>query len=104
MLITSQASSEFTYLPSSPPVSTSLAFDTTNTCFLFSALGLPAIIHRLWDALNFTRAGLIPRAGRLKKTDGSGEEYVDAIVFYKRFDAPNLGSSAQAELSSSTPI
>ncbi|KAH9919427.1 uncharacterized protein B0H18DRAFT_1028119 [Fomitopsis serialis] len=35
----------------------------------------------------FTKAGLIPRAGRLKKADGSeGEEFVDAYVFYRRFD------------------
>jgi len=38
----------------------------------------------LWEALGFTKAGLIPNAGRLKE-DGGGEEYVDAIVFYKRF-------------------
>ncbi|KAI0692110.1 hypothetical protein BC835DRAFT_1278284 [Cytidiella melzeri] len=41
---------------------------------------------KLWDALGFVRAGLIPGAGRLKKADGSGEEYVDAWVFYKKFD------------------
>ncbi|CCL99223.1 uncharacterized protein FIBRA_01238 [Fibroporia radiculosa] len=41
---------------------------------------------RLWEALNFTKAGRIPRAGRLKKADGSGEEFVDAWVFYRRFD------------------
>ncbi|KAG5652850.1 hypothetical protein H0H81_003413 [Sphagnurus paluster] len=40
---------------------------------------------KLWERLNFTRAGLIPRAGRLKRRDGDGEEYVDAIVFYKSF-------------------
>ncbi|KZS87203.1 acyl-CoA N-acyltransferase [Sistotremastrum niveocremeum HHB9708] len=40
---------------------------------------------RLWDRLGFTRAGLIPRAGRLKTADGKGEEFVDAIIFYKRF-------------------
>ncbi|KAF9645009.1 hypothetical protein BDM02DRAFT_3120913 [Thelephora ganbajun] len=39
---------------------------------------------RLWEALGFTKAGLIPNAGRLKK-EGGGEEYVDAIVFYKSF-------------------
>ncbi|KAI0767064.1 hypothetical protein C8Q74DRAFT_1277870 [Fomes fomentarius] len=43
---------------------------------------------KLWEALDFVKAGLIPRAGRLKKADGSGEEYIDAWVFYKRFDAP----------------
>lgn len=41
---------------------------------------------RLWEALNFTKAGLIPKAGRLKRMDGEGEEYVDAIVFYKSFE------------------
>lgn len=39
---------------------------------------------RLWEALGFTKAGLIPNAGHLKK-EGGGEEYVDAIVFYKSF-------------------
>ncbi|KAL4243321.1 Mitochondrial N-acetyltransferase [Abortiporus biennis] len=51
---------------------------------------------KLWDGLNFTRAGLIPRAGRLKKADGSGEEYVDAIVFYKRFDTPEESSAPKS--------
>ncbi|KAF8435009.1 hypothetical protein L210DRAFT_884915 [Boletus edulis BED1] len=41
---------------------------------------------RLWEQLGFVKAGLIPRAGRLRRTDGPGEEYVDAWVFYKRFD------------------
>ncbi len=45
---------------------------------------------RLWEALNFEKAGRIPRAGRLKKADGDGEEYVDAWVFYRRFDPPGL--------------
>ncbi|GAA5980134.1 hypothetical protein JCM10908_001546 [Rhodotorula pacifica] len=40
---------------------------------------------RIWDALGFTRAGLIPGAGRLKRKDGEGEEYVDAIVYHKDF-------------------
>ncbi|KAH6913931.1 hypothetical protein BKA70DRAFT_1181759 [Coprinopsis sp. MPI-PUGE-AT-0042] len=40
---------------------------------------------RLWEALGFSKAGLIPAAGRLKKKDGDGEEYVDAYVFYKSF-------------------
>ena len=39
---------------------------------------------RLWESLGFTKAGLIPDAGRLKN-DGGGEEYVDALVFYKSF-------------------
>ncbi|EJF57528.1 hypothetical protein DICSQDRAFT_183139, partial [Dichomitus squalens LYAD-421 SS1] len=43
---------------------------------------------KLWEALNFEKAGRIPRAGRLKKADGSGEEYVDAWVFYRSFDVP----------------
>jgi len=41
---------------------------------------------RLWERLGFVKAGLIPRAGRLRRTDGPGEEYVDAWVIYKRFD------------------
>lgn len=44
---------------------------------------------RLWEDLKFTKAGRIPRAGRLKKADGNGEEYVDAWVFYKKFDEVN---------------
>ncbi|KAJ7594944.1 hypothetical protein C8J56DRAFT_928050 [Mycena floridula] len=40
---------------------------------------------KLWERLNFTKAGLIPRAGRLKRKDGDGEEFVDAWVFYKSF-------------------
>ncbi|KAF9228421.1 acyl-CoA N-acyltransferase [Gyrodon lividus] len=44
---------------------------------------------RLWEKLNFTKAGLIPGAGRLKRTDGPGEEYVDAWVFYKSFEDVN---------------
>ncbi|KAI1783555.1 hypothetical protein LXA43DRAFT_322569 [Ganoderma leucocontextum] len=44
---------------------------------------------KLWEALNFEKAGRIPRAGRLKKADGTGEEFVDAWVFYRRFDAPS---------------
>ncbi|OCH86081.1 hypothetical protein OBBRIDRAFT_797525 [Obba rivulosa] len=42
---------------------------------------------KIWESLNFTKAGRIPRAGRLRKMDGSpGEEFVDAWVFYRRFD------------------
>lgn len=42
---------------------------------------------RIWESLDFTKAGRIPRAGRLKKADSSEEEeYVDAWVFYKRFE------------------
>ena len=44
---------------------------------------------RLWEGLDFTKAGRIPRAGRLRKADGSGEEFVDAWVFYKKFDTPS---------------
>ncbi|KAF8911482.1 hypothetical protein CPB84DRAFT_1957895 [Gymnopilus junonius] len=40
---------------------------------------------RLWETLGFTKAGRIPRAGRLRKKDGEGEEYVDAWVIYKSF-------------------
>ncbi|CAD6891162.1 unnamed protein product [Tilletia laevis] len=45
---------------------------------------------RIWDQLGFTRAGLIPKAGRLRCEGERGErgeeEYVDAIVFYKSFE------------------
>ncbi|OAV94911.1 hypothetical protein PTTG_04669 [Puccinia triticina 1-1 BBBD Race 1] len=44
----------------------------------------------IWDSLGFQRVGLIPQAGRLKtissNPDGQsdeGEEYVDAIVYWK---------------------
>ncbi|KAJ7287221.1 hypothetical protein C8J57DRAFT_1283239 [Mycena rebaudengoi] len=40
---------------------------------------------KLWESLNFKKAGLIPKAGRLRRKDGVGEEYVDAWVFYKSF-------------------
>ncbi|EPQ55084.1 acyl-CoA N-acyltransferase [Gloeophyllum trabeum ATCC 11539] len=40
---------------------------------------------RIWEALGFSKAGRIPKAGRLKSKDGEGEEYVDAWVFYKSF-------------------
>jgi hypothetical protein len=35
--------------------------------------------------LGFVRAGLIPKAGLLRTEDGMGEEYVDAVVFWKEF-------------------
>lgn len=41
--------------------------------------------QRIWERLGFIKAGLIPKAGRLKRVDGPGEEYVDAWVFYKSF-------------------
>ncbi|KAJ7496947.1 hypothetical protein FB451DRAFT_1209366 [Mycena latifolia] len=40
---------------------------------------------KLWEGLNFKKAGLIPKAGRLRRKDGNGEEYVDAWVIYKSF-------------------
>jgi len=40
---------------------------------------------RLWEKLHFTKAGRIPRAGRLRQKDGNGEEFVDAWVFYRSF-------------------
>ena len=46
---------------------------------------LTELYARLWESLGFTKAGRIPRAGRLKKTDGTGEEFIDAWVFYHRF-------------------
>jgi hypothetical protein len=44
-----------------------------------------SLLCRIWESLNFTKAGLIPKAGRLKRADGQGEEWVDAWVFYKCF-------------------
>ncbi|KIK96702.1 hypothetical protein PAXRUDRAFT_825681 [Paxillus rubicundulus Ve08.2h10] len=49
---------------------------------------------RLWEKLNFIKAGLIPKAGRLKRKDGPGEEYVDAWVFYKSFEDVNGDTTA----------
>lgn len=49
---------------------------------------------RLWERLGFTKAGRIPRAGRLRKKDGDGEEYVDAWVFYKSFIEDDAGAGA----------
>jgi len=49
---------------------------------------------KLWEKLGFTKAGLIPRAGRLKRKDGEGEEYVDAWVFYREFGEASRGSSS----------
>lgn len=46
---------------------------------------LTVLYPRLWERLGFSKAGLIPRAGRLRTKDGIGEEYVDAWVFYKSF-------------------
>lgn len=40
---------------------------------------------RLWMKLGFTNVGRIPEAGRLKKADGEGEEYVDAWVIHGDF-------------------
>lgn len=43
---------------------------------------------RIWDALGFERAGLIPNAGRLKsKTPGGEDEYTDAVVYFKNLTA-----------------
>ncbi|KAG9312121.1 hypothetical protein JVU11DRAFT_7409 [Chiua virens] len=48
---------------------------------------------RLWEKLGFVKAGLIPKAGRLRRADGPGEEYIDAWVFYKSFEeGPGDGS------------
>jgi hypothetical protein len=56
-------------------------------CFaLYLGCRLTCSCVRLWERLKFHKAGLIPRAGRLKRKDGQGEEYVDAWVFYKRFE------------------
>ncbi|KAG8739059.1 hypothetical protein FRC10_006216 [Ceratobasidium sp. 414] len=38
----------------------------------------------IWDRLGFSRVGLIPKAGRLKTTEG--EAYFDAVVVYKSFE------------------
>lgn len=40
---------------------------------------------RLWTKLGFTNIGRIPEAGRLRKADRDGEEYVDAWVVHGDF-------------------
>ena len=40
---------------------------------------------RIWDALGFTRVGLVPRAGRMRRADGNGEEWVDSVIYYRSF-------------------
>ncbi|KAJ4303110.1 hypothetical protein N0V90_002001 [Kalmusia sp. IMI 367209] len=40
---------------------------------------------RLWTKLGFQNVGRIPEAGRLKKANGDGEEYVDALVVHGDF-------------------
>lgn len=57
---------------------------TLLTLLLFLLVGVYEH-DRLWERLGFTKAGLIPRAGRLRRPDGNGEHYVDAHVFYKSF-------------------
>ena len=42
------------------------------------------------ESLNFVKAGMIPKAGRMKRADGNGEESVDAWVFYKSFEENGL--------------
>ncbi|CAI2173330.1 5940_t:CDS:2 [Funneliformis geosporum] len=44
---------------------------------------------KLWREFNFKEIGRIPKAGRLKKVDGNGEEFVDAIMFYYDFEKNN---------------
>jgi len=47
---------------------------------------------RIWERLGFEKIGRVPRAGRLKRRqeDGGGEEYVDAWVIYKSFEAEEV--------------
>jgi ribosomal protein S18 acetylase RimI-like enzyme len=41
---------------------------------------------KIWDALGFQRAGLVPNAGLLKSLRNDGEdEFVDAVVYHKTF-------------------
>lgn len=53
---------------------------------LYSLTADNAASLRMWDKLGFTRAGLIPNAGRLKTGPNGEEEYVDAVVVYKCFE------------------
>ena len=43
--------------------------------------------YSIWERLGFTEVGRIPQAGLMRRMDGDGEEYVDALVFYKSFVA-----------------
>jgi hypothetical protein len=54
-------------------------------CIFFGCIRVNTEYERLWERLGFTKAGLIPKAGRLKKRGGEGEEFVDAWVYYKSF-------------------
>ena len=40
---------------------------------------------RIWEKLGFQNIGRIPEAGRIKKANGEGEEFVDAWVVYGDF-------------------
>lgn len=50
---------------------------------------------KLWERLGFSKAGRIPRAGRLRTKDGLGEEYVDAWVFYKSFQVNEFENNSE---------
>lgn len=43
---------------------------------------------RIWDRLGFSRIGVVPEAGLLRRSEeeGGGEVYVDAYAVYKKFD------------------
>ncbi|KAH8920453.1 hypothetical protein BT69DRAFT_1375033 [Atractiella rhizophila] len=57
---------------------------------------------RVWDQLQFIPSGIIPKAGRLKTADGKGEEYVDAVVYWREFVSPYFEPKRQRELSGTT--
>lgn len=41
---------------------------------------------RIWDALGFSRVGLVPDAGLLKSaTEGEPDVFTDAVVYHKTF-------------------
>ena len=54
---------------------------STYTFYILGRLTISSF--RLWETLGFAKAGPIPNARRLKKE--GGEEYVDALLFYKSF-------------------
>lgn len=44
---------------------------------------------KIWDSLGFKRAGLVPKAGRLRCKNGQQEEeFVDAVVYWRDFKEP----------------
>jgi hypothetical protein len=54
--------------------------------------------QRAWDQLGFVRLARIPEGGRVRTADGSREEYVDVIVYYKNFEKVQVPSRTSYDL------